>query len=157
MQCEVVIVLHAQVYVHTAFAVAARMHRGARREGVCLHACPLFHKKPRFDDVAIRSRTPPPPPSHFSPTPQPYAHTATCMLLDPCLPSGLYTRRQELAQQDYHNGLSRLSADPRLANIVLVWETWLMALTTSAARGLRHTLAATSAAYTERPDKLATS
>ena len=61
MQCEVVIVLHARVYVHTAFAVAARMHRGARREGVCLHACPLFHKKPRFDDVAIRSRNPPPP------------------------------------------------------------------------------------------------
>ena len=62
MQCEVVIVLHARVDVHTAFAVAARMHRGARREGVCLHACPLIHKKPRFDDVAIRSGTPPPLP-----------------------------------------------------------------------------------------------
>ena len=78
------------------------------------------------------------------------------MLLDPCVPSSLYTR-QKLAQQDYHNGLSRLSAHPRHANIVLVWETWLMALTTSVARGLRHTLAATSAAYTERPDRLATS
>ena len=52
--CRLIILRNMQVHVQKTFAIPVRIHGGARREGVCLHACPSFHGKSRFDDVAIR-------------------------------------------------------------------------------------------------------